>query len=75
MPADDEEALGRQPNASLGEIAVKVRRIIVTDRYRRTHPAPSVALSTGKVHERSKKAGVHSVGYVHRSPHLSRPSG
>jgi hypothetical protein len=72
MPADDDEALSRQPNASLGEIAVQVRRIIVNDRYQRPHPVPGVALFTGKVHERSKKAGVHSVGYVCHSPHLPR---
>jgi hypothetical protein len=58
---DDDEALNRQPNASLGEISVQVQRTTVTDLYRPEY-THSITLSAGRVHERSKKAGAHSIG-------------
>jgi hypothetical protein len=67
---DDDEALNLQPNPSLGEISVTVQPVIVTAHYQRKQPQAAIELSTGKVHERSKKAGVHSVGYILYSPAL-----
>jgi hypothetical protein len=45
-------------------ISVIIQPVIVTAHYQPKRPLADVQLSTGKVHERSKKAGVHSVGYI-----------
>jgi hypothetical protein len=60
--ADDDDALARGPHAQLGEIHVDVLPVRVKGTSRRV--GESVALHAGAVHERSKKAGVHSVRYV-----------
>jgi hypothetical protein len=63
VDVDDDEALNRQPNASLGEISVQVQRTIVTDLSRLDYTHSST-LCAGSVHERSKKAGAHSIRYI-----------
>jgi hypothetical protein len=64
----DDESLDRQLNASLGEISVQIQPAIVIEYSKPTRRAPGVSLSAGKVHERSKKAGDHSIEYAHAHP-------
>jgi hypothetical protein len=69
---DDSDMLSRQPNPALGEIRVLVQPTMVTS-YTTTAALPAVALKAGKMHERSKKAGVHSVGYASTSLRSTAP--
>jgi hypothetical protein len=66
---DDDDALRATVSAELGEIHLCVMPVEVLARTdsRSRSTVPEVTLAEGRVHERSKKAGVHSVRYVHGS--------
>jgi hypothetical protein len=63
-PPDDDSALGVQGHANMGEISVEFNPIAVTSFEPPATAQPAVALHAGKVHERSKKAGVHTIQSV-----------
>jgi hypothetical protein len=62
--ADDDAALSVGVSASLGEISVQIRPVIITEYNDRKSRRKDVSLVPGIIHERSKKAGAHSVQCV-----------
>jgi hypothetical protein len=61
MRADDDDAATHFPNPFLGEIHVAARPVRVTGRRPRTRDRENVTLAQDTIHERSKKAGVHTI--------------
>jgi hypothetical protein len=64
MRLDDDAYLETSPSHSIGEIKLVISRTTepkIIPRKHRTYAAP---LHLQKVHERSKKATAHRVGYV-----------
>jgi hypothetical protein len=62
--SDEDDALAAGAPAALGEIALTITPVLIMCAAQPRGRVDAVALSSAKIHERSKKAGVHRVQYV-----------
>jgi hypothetical protein len=62
--ADDDNALDAGVPSELGEISVTLSPVVIMGHGEMNARAREVVLASDKVHERSKKAGVHRVQWV-----------